>query len=224
VFVALRETVRRHDLPISPFLGLLDAFRQDQFVERYATWADLLEYCRRSANPVGRLVLMLCGYRDEARLALADKTCTALQLVNFWQDVRRDVLERERVYVPREVAVAHGLRIEALVDLIREDAGRRRFRSRGGRPRPAVRAALRATIRDLAGRTQALLDEGRALWPLVGRDVRPVVRLFTLGGDAVLRKIRRMNYDTWEARPRVGPFGKAWLLCRAWVAAKGDRT
>ena len=211
VFVSLRETVRRHDLPIDPFLDLLDAFRQDQHVVRYDTWAELLDYCRRSANPVGRLVLMLCGVRDERRFEIADKTCTGLQLVNFWQDVRRDVLERDRVYVPREVAAGHGLDVDDVARAIR----------RGGGLPPEARAAFRSVLRDLVGRTQAMLDDGRALLPLIDQDVRPAIRLFSSGGDAVLRRIRRTDYDTWAARPRVGPVAKAWLLSRAWLAAKG---
>ena len=211
VFVSLHETVRRHDLPIDPFLDLLDAFRQDQHVVRYDTWPELLDYCRRSANPVGRLVLMLCGVRDERRFEIADKTCTGLQLVNFWQDVRRDVLERDRVYVPREVAAGHGLDVDDVARAIR----------RGGGLPPEARAAFRSVLRDLVGRTQAMLDDGRALLPLIDQDVRPAIRLFSSGGDAVLRRIRRTDYDTWAARPRVGPVAKAWLLSRAWLAAKG---
>ena len=90
IFVALEGTIRRHDIPIDPFLDLIDAFEQDQRVDRYATFDEVVDYCRRSANPVGRLVLYMCGYRDSQRQRLSDQTCTALQLANFWQDVRRD--------------------------------------------------------------------------------------------------------------------------------------
>lgn len=227
VFVALGETVRRHDLPIRPFLDLLDAFRHDQVATCYATWAELLNYCRRSANPVGRLVLMMCGYRDEPRLALSDKTCTALQLVNFWQDVRRDLLAHGRIYVPQDVAARHGLDLDALAHAIREDA---LLKSATGSSPPAgardslspsLRSAYRATLAELVDQTQSLFDEGRTLLPTLAPDVRPAVGLFTLGGEAVLRKVRRINYDTCFARPRVGAVGKAWLLGRAWLAAKG---
>lgn len=220
VFVTLRETVRRHDLPSDPFLDLLDAFRQDQTVVRYATWEDLLEYCRRSANPVGRLVLMLCGHRDALRLTLADDTCTALQLANFWQDVRRDVLDRDRVYLPGAIAARHGLDLDEWADAVRRHAAAHSARG-GGALRPDVRAAFRATLRDLTDRAQVLFDQGRALHPLLGRDVRPAVQLFSLGGQAVLRRIRRMGYDTWAARPRVGRVTRARLLMRAWLASKG---
>ena len=108
VLIALRETIRAKDIPLQPFCDLLRAFRQDQAVKRYATWDDVFDYCVYSANPVGRLVLYLCGYRDEARQKLSDYTCTALQLANFWQDVSRD-LEKGRIYIPLEALAAHGL-------------------------------------------------------------------------------------------------------------------
>src|SRR5271169_4642706 len=108
VLIALRETIRAKDIPLQPFRDLLRAFRQDQTVQRYATWDEVLDYCVYSANPVGRLVLYLCGYRDEARQKLSDATCTALQLANFWQDVSRD-LEKGRIYIPLDVAMKHGV-------------------------------------------------------------------------------------------------------------------
>src|SRR2546427_650058 len=108
VFVALAQTIRAFDIPAQPFRDLLAAFRQDQAVLRYDTWADLLGYCRYSANPVGRLVLYLCGYRDSERQRLSDATCTALQLANFWQDVSRD-LDKGRIYIPIDALQHHGL-------------------------------------------------------------------------------------------------------------------
>src|SRR5664279_6650197 len=101
VFVALAETVRKFEIPKHEFADLLTAFRQDQSITRYETFNDLLGYCRFSANPVGHLVLYLCGYRDPERQLLSDYTCTALQLANFWQDVTID-LEKNRVYLPLE--------------------------------------------------------------------------------------------------------------------------
>jgi squalene synthase HpnC len=99
VLIALRETIRAKNIPITPFSDLLRAFRQDQTVKRYATWDAVYDYCVYSANPVGRLVLYLCGYSDAARQKMSDATCTALQLANFWQDVSRD-LEKGRIYIP----------------------------------------------------------------------------------------------------------------------------
>src|ERR1700677_334778 len=108
VLIALAETIRAKSIPRKPFTDLLRAFRQDQIVHRYATWNDVLDYCVYSANPVGRLVLYLCGYQDEERQRLSDFTCTALQMANFWQDVSRD-MEKGRIYIPLEELAAHGL-------------------------------------------------------------------------------------------------------------------
>jgi squalene synthase HpnC len=202
VFVALRATVERHDLPREPLALLVDAFEQDQRQSDYPTWDSLVDYCRRSANPVGRLYLMVCGYRDEARFRLSDRTCTALQLVNFWQDVRRDALDRGRVYVPRDVAAARGLDPDALRRAIR------------GGDLAGVDAAYRATVRELADRTARLFARGRALLPLLAPDIRRPVSLFTLGGEAVLRRIVRCDYGTHLRRPRLGPLAKAAVLAR----------
>ncbi|HEY9141610.1 MAG TPA: squalene synthase HpnC, partial [Bryobacteraceae bacterium] len=113
VFVALDETVRRYRIPRQPFDDLIQAFVQDQTVTRYAGWDELFGYCRCSANPVGRLVLYLCGYSDAPRQRLADSTCTALQLANFWQDVTVDLL-KDRVYIPLDVLERHRYPIEDL--------------------------------------------------------------------------------------------------------------
>jgi len=114
VFVALRETIIAKDIPRQPFADLLRAFRQDQVVKRYRTWDAVLDYCIYSANPVGRLVLYLCGYHDEPRQKLSDATCTALQLANFWQDVSRD-LEKGRIYIPLDIAAQHGVSEDDIV-------------------------------------------------------------------------------------------------------------
>ena len=111
VFAALRETVSRHGLPQEPFDALIRAFEQDQTVMRYRTWEEVFAYCRNSANPVGRLVLYLCGYRDPERQRLSDATCTALQLANFWQDVTVD-LEKGRLYIPLDLMERHGCPVE----------------------------------------------------------------------------------------------------------------
>ena len=116
VFVALKETAARHDLPRQPFDDLITAFEQDQRVSRYANWDEVFGYCVNSANPVGRLVLMLCGYRDEERFRMSDATCTALQLANFWQDVTVD-LKKDRVYLPLHLFEKHGYTVEELFGL-----------------------------------------------------------------------------------------------------------
>lgn len=224
VFVALRPTIEKHDLPSQPFADLIDAFVQDQSVKRYATFEQLLDYCTRSANPVGRLVLMMFGVRDNDSFALADATCTALQLTNFWQDVRRDILQRNRVYLPANVAAEHGLDLEAMVRLTRLDDA---VRCRSCGPAPGSLAATSgggglgelmpacgATIRDLVGKTRPRFAKGRQLWPRVETRYRKQLQLFTVGGEAVLRKIEHQHYDTWTRRPRLGKFTKAGLLLR----------
>ena len=224
VFVALEPTVRKHDIPMQPFDDLIRAFEQDQEVSRYQTWEQVLDYCTRSADPVGRLVLYMAGHRDEERQRLSDRTCTALQLANFWQDVRRDILERDRVYIPSEVASQHGLSIEQMVDAVARDASVDRGATCAACPADSVaisalRPAYTATIRELVGRTWPMFAEGRALLPMLGPDVRLDVRLFTLGGESILRLIQRQGYDTLSRRPRLGKAAKTTLMLRA-VAGK----
>ncbi len=211
VFVALHRTIQRHDIPRKPFDDLVNAFVQDQRVTRYQTWDQVLDYCTRSADPVGRLVLYLCGYRDEHRQSLSDATCTALQLANFWQDVRRDTLERDRVYVPADVAAKHGLEIERMVEAVRRHA-----RGGGaGEAIEAVRGPYGDTLRELVDRTWPLFDRGRGLWPLVGREVRLDIQLFSLGGESILKLIQKQGYDTLVRRPRLGKPAKIALMMRA---------
>ena len=224
VFVALRPTVEKHDLSRRPFDDLLDAFEQDQRVKRYDSWEQLLDYCTRSANPVGRLVLMLFGHRDAERFALADATSTALQLTNFWQDVRRDILERDRIYLPRSVATAHGLELETMAQLVQLDEATRCAACVAGSGQPGgaglreLMPAYRAALSEAVGRTWSLFEAGRALWPQVAGSLRSDLKLFTLGGEAVLRKIERQRYDTLSSRPRLGRVTKAGLLVRVTAA------
>jgi squalene synthase HpnC/squalene synthase HpnD len=192
VFVALRETIAAKDIPRQPFADLLQAFRQDQTVKRYANWQDVLGYCVYSANPVGRLVLHICGYRDEERQRLSDATCTALQLANFWQDVSRD-LDKGRIYIPLDAAAAHGLPEEDIVA--------RRFDHRYVR-----------LMKDLIARTRALFAEGSPLANCVDGKLRADVRLFSSGGIAVLDAIESMGYDTLHRRPAIGKLRQAALL------------
>jgi len=228
VFVALHGTIKRHDIPREPFDDLIDAFLQDQDVQRYDTWSQVVDYCARSANPVGRLVLYLCGYRDAERQRLSDATCTALQLANFWQDVRRDVVERNRVYIPRDVAGHHGLDIEQMAQFIGIDAKQpaAACASCVSIPNPGLSAILpayRATLRDLVDRTWSLFGEGRKLWPLVRKDVRLDIRLFTLGGEAVLRKIERRDYDTLSQRPKLSKLDRLRLFAWAWWVTRWEK-
>ena len=198
VFVALRETIVAKDIPKQPFADLLKAFRQDQTAKRYPNWDAVLGYCMYSANPVGRLVLYLCGYRDEQRQRLSDATCTALQLANFWQDVSRD-LEIGRIYIPLDAAAAQKLSESDIVE--------RRFDERYVR-----------LMRDLIARTRFLFAEGRPLAKMVDGRLSVDLEMFTRGGLAVLDAIEAMGFDTLHHRPAVSKVKQAGLLGRALVA------
>lgn len=198
VLIAVGETARKLDIPIDPFRDLLIAFRQDQTVHRYATWDRVIAYCRCSANPVGRLVLYLMGYRDAERQTLSDETCTALQLANFWQDVGRD-LEKERIYIPLDIAASHGVS-EA-------DITQKRFDER-----------YVTLMKDLIARTRSLFDAGALLVNRVSREFRIDVELFTRGGGAVLDAIEAMGYDTLNQRPSLDRRLQARLLGRAVIS------
>ncbi len=195
VFVALEGTRRGHSLPIEPFDDLIRAFEQDQTVHLYPTWDDLFAYCRWSANPVGRLVLGLCGYHDDERRRLADATCTALQLANFWQDVALD-LEKGRVYLPLELLAAHGCAVE--------EVRARRFT-------PAFREAMREAV----GRARALFMEGLPLARMVDRRLALDIDLFHRGGLRVLEKIAAQDYDVLARRPVISRLERARLLAAA---------
>src|SRR5271154_115631 len=195
VLIALRETIRAKDIPLQPFRDLLRAFRQDQTVQRYATWDEVLDYCVYSANPVGRLVLYLCGYRDEARQKLSDFTCTALQLANFWQDVSRD-LEKGRIYIPLDVATKHGV--------TEQDILTRRFH-----------AGYVHLMKDLLCRTRELFAQGAALPRMVDGRLRVDLGMFGRGGLAVLDAIEAGGYNTIDRRPSLSRRAQARLLGRA---------
>lgn len=198
VLIALAETARTFDIPIDPFCDLLVAFRQDQTVHRYAKWDHLIAYCRYSANPVGRLVLYLMGYCDPERQALADLTCTALQLANFWQDVGCD-LEKGRIYIPLELAAAHGVKEDDIVS--------KRFG-----PQYAE------LMKDLIGRTRVLFAVGAPLASRVSPEFRVDLELFTGGGCAVLDAIESLACDTLNSRPALTRRVQARLLGRAIVS------
>ena len=195
VFVALEQTIRACDIPVDPFSDLLVAFRQDQTVHRYATWNDMLGYCRYSANPVGRLVLYLCGYRDAERQELSDATCTALQLANFWQDVGRD-LDKGRIYIPLESLAAHGL--------TEDDITARRFDAR-----------YVSLMKELIARTRELFNEGMPLAARVDSALRVDIEMFSRGGLAVLDSIEATGYNTLQHRPSIPKSKQLQLLTRA---------
>ncbi len=196
VFTALSETIQKHDIPRQPFLDLISAFEQDQRINRYESFSQVVDYCTRSADPVGRLVLYLAGYRDQQRQVLSDKTCTALQLANFWQDVRRDILQRDRIYLPAESMRKFCVDEQQIRD---------------GRCDDNYRALLKFEV----DRCQALFDEGLALLPLIHRQLRSQISLFSRGGQAVLAAIRQQNYDTLSRRPALSKTQKLSLMVRA---------
>src|SRR5271165_5925872 len=192
VFVALRDTIVAKAVPKQPFADLLKAFRQDQVVKRYPTWDSLIDYCVYSANPVGRLVLYLCGYRDETRHELSDATCTALQLANFWQDVSRD-LEKGRIYIPLDRAAAYGLSEREIVE--------KKFDRR-----------YVALMKELIEYTRELFQKGLPRLKMVDGKLSVDLAMFSRGGLAVLDAIEETCYDTLHRRPAVSKAKQVSLL------------
>jgi squalene synthase HpnC len=196
IFVALGETVRRLGIPKHLLLDLLSAFRQDTEKSRYAGWEELLDYCRRSANPVGRLVLIVFEQKDETLSPLSDAVCTALQLANHWQDAALDYA-RGRIYVPEDLMRRHGV-------------GTWDFTT--GR----VSDGWRGLVAELIARTRELFERGRPLCDRVGRELRFEMRLTWLGGMSILDRIEASGGDVFHRRPRHGALDKAALAWRAW--------
>jgi squalene synthase HpnC len=195
VFVALMDTAARHQLPIEPFDDLIKAFEQDQTITRYRNFDEVFHYCRYSANPVGRLVLGLCGYRDAARQELSDATCTALQLANFWQDVIVD-LAKDRVYLPLDLLERHGYPLD--------DLFARRFDDR-----------FRAVMKEAIAVARELFLKGLPLAGQVDRRLAIDLELFSRGGLKILEKIERQDYDVLRARPAISKTERVGLLLGA---------
>ncbi|HLH04541.1 MAG TPA: squalene synthase HpnC [Bryobacteraceae bacterium] len=195
VFIALRGTVARHAIPIEPFDRLIRAFEQDQTVTRYRTFDDVFGYCVNSANPVGHLVLYLCGYRDAERQRLSDYTCTALQLANFWQDVTVD-LKKDRIYLPLALFEKYGY-TEA-------DLFAHRFND-----------AFRKVMIEAVDVAQDLFERGLPLVGMVNRRLALDLDLFSRGGMKVLDKIRTQNYNVLEARPAISKPERILILLRS---------
>ena len=197
IFLAVGHTMAAFDLPVHWFDDLLSAFRQDVTVRRYATWADLLDYCRRSANPVGRIVLRLSGYRDPALDRRSDAVCSALQVTNFLQDLGRD-WRAGRLYVPADVQAACGTDLDDL----REER---------------ITPAWRRAIACCAARTRELFREGRPVCDGVRGRLRLELRLTWLGGMRVLERITAAGYDPFASRPVLGSRDVLPLVWRAVV-------
>jgi phytoene synthase len=194
VFTALSETMAVHQLDVSLFDDLLSAFRQDVVTTRYETWERLLDYCRRSANPIGRLVLAVTGYRDRTLDTRSDAVCTALQLTNFWQDLERD-WAKGRLYVPLEI-------------LRRTGADERDLDAR--RLTPAWRGALR----EVAGRTRRLFLDGRAVADGVTGRLKWELRATWLGGMRILDRLEAVEFDVFQRRPALGVMDAAAIAGR----------
>ena len=195
VFVALAETVRQFDIPKHEFSDLLIAFRQDQTITRFETFDDVLGYCRYSANPVGHLVLYLCGYRDAERQQLSDYTCTALQLANFWQDVSVDY-DKGRIYLPLESLRRFGV--------TEEDIAQRNNTS-----------AFRALMKFECERAHDWFRRGLPLVGKVDRELAIDLELFSRGGQETLNAIEKQDYAVLGNRPAISKSRKLALVARA---------
>ncbi len=196
IFVALAETVRRFRIPKELLLDLLSAFRQDVVTNRYQSWPELLDYCRRSANPVGRLVLLVFEEADDSLPPLSDAVCTALQLANHWQDAAIDY-GRGRIYVPEELMQRHGVTTWDF------STGR-------------VSDGWRGLMGELIARSRELFERGRPICDRVGRELRFEMRLTWLGGMSILDRIEAVGGDVFRRRPRHGLLDKAALAWKAW--------
>ncbi len=204
VFVALAETVRKFEIPQHEFADLLTAFRQDQSISRYETFADLLGYCRYSANPVGHLVLYLCGYRNAGRQRLSDFTCTALQLANFWQDVSAD-FAKGRIYLPLEDLRRFGVSEETIRD---------------GENTAAFCQMMRFEVE----RAREWFAQG---WPLIAQVERSLatdIELFSRGGREILNAIERQDYAVLGRRPAISKARKLALVARAALGKLAGKT
>ncbi|PTX97357.1 squalene synthase HpnC [Verrucomicrobia bacterium LW23] len=197
IFIALHETMHELDLPVSLFTDLLSAFKQDVVKRRYANFDDVLDYCRRSANPIGRLVLLLHGYRDPHLHELSDHICTALQLANFWQDISVDLI-KDRIYLPQNDMEYYGVTEEDL------------FEKRATGP-------FRQLVQFQVDRTQHIFNAGE---PLVGHlksGLRWEIRLTWMGGTRILQMIRDQKFDTLSRRPKITKWQMLPMLVKAWV-------
>ena len=193
--MALADTIKRHDLPLSLFQDLLEAFRQDVTKTRYRNFGEVMDYCRRSANPVGRLLLHLQKVTDTRSLAYSDAICSALQLINFYQDLHQDYAENDRIYLPLDEMEFHGVSVD-------------HFRDR--RTDLAMQRLMQFQYR----RVRRLLHSGAPLAKRLGGRFGFELRLILFGGERVLQHLMRNTQDVF-ARPRLGPADGLWVFWRA---------
>ena len=196
LFHDIQKIVREQDLPLQLFTDLLDAFSQDVIKKRYASFTEVLDYCRRSANPVGRLLLHLFKRTTESDLARSDTICSALQLVNFWQDVEVDYRKDNRVYLPQDELARFGVTEQHLADQ---------------RCDPAFRSLLAFQV----DRARQMLHSGNSLGKDLPGRVGLEIRATVQGGLRILKKIEDVDYDVFRRRPVLKPFDWPMLLLRA---------
>jgi squalene synthase HpnC len=194
IFEALRETVKRNNIPIDPLRDLLTAFKRDVLQNRYETFSDLLSYCALSANPVGRLVLMIFGHREDALFKMSDSVCTALQLANFWQDIEVD-LTKDRLYLPMDEMNRFGYTLDKWRNRIVDDS-------------------FRELMKLQVARTREFFYRGAPLPALVEKELQVELRLVWFGGMSILRKTELVKFDVFRNRPTLGAFDKVMVLAR----------
>jgi squalene synthase HpnC len=188
VFIAIKQTMKDCDIPIEPLENLLKAFKQDVIKKRYNDFDEVLQYCVNSANPVGRLVLMVFGIHDEKYFALSDKICTALQLTNFWQDVEID-MRKDRIYIPQEEMKSYGYSDKELFDKVYNDN-------------------FVKLMKFQVERTEGLFQDGKALIKLISGNplthkLARELKLIWLGGMEILKSIKKADYNVFKFRPEI---------------------
>ena len=203
IFIAIKKTIEDCDIPPSLMHDLVSAFRMDVTTKRHKNFEELLHYCRYSANPVGRLVLLIHGYKDEKLFTWSDKICSALQLTNFWQDVTVD-LDKDQIYIPQDVMVKYGYREIDLFEKIYND--------------PFIQL-----MQELVQQTENLFMEGAPLVSALGKDLRFEINLTWHGGMRILEKIKKLNYNVLRKRPTLNLFDKLDLLRRSAIGKKSIR-
>jgi squalene synthase HpnC len=194
----LQKTINRFQLPPEPFRDLISAFIQDQEVLQYQSFEELLEYCRRSANPVGRIYLMLFNIKDDVAFALSDKICTALQLTNFWQDLCSDLF-RGRIYLPLEDLKSQGYSLDDLFN-------------------KAYNQNFRQLMKFEVDRTRELFREGSELEKLLPNKIKFYIRLFRRGGEEILEKIKKIDFNVFLHRPTLSRWDKFRIFTSSLLA------
>jgi phytoene synthase len=195
LFQHLAAEIKAHALPLQPFHDLLDAFSQDVSKKRYATYDELLDYCRRSANPVGNLLLHLYGEATPVNLAYSDAICSSLQLINFWQDVAKDHAIA-RIYLPLDEMTRFGVRAEQIAQADCNDA-------------------WRALMKFQVDRARALMLQGAPLGSILSGRIGLEMRMIIAGGLRILDKLEAADYDMFRHRPLLRPFDWVIMLAKS---------